>query len=187
MSHHAAIGIYAACIGVENAVEACRDAGFLSVDISLLLPEKISAGNLFPGEATDIFETAITGATTVATIDGPPGWLEEIGPAAIPGQSKFIAAGPIVEALEVGSLDRSTGPLPAALISFGIPQNETGEYEAKIMKGEALLSVHCENAETAEKARHLHYDVGGTNIFSTGRSEAGCSKFKRSLPHWAGR
>lgn len=85
MSHQAEIGIYAACIGVENAVEACRDPGFLSVDISLLLPEKISAGDLFTGEATDVLETAITGATTVATIDGPLGWLEEIGPAASPG------------------------------------------------------------------------------------------------------
>lgn len=87
----------------------------------------------------------------------------------------------------MGSLDRSTGPLAAALISFGIPENETGEFEAKIMKGEALLSVHCENADTAERARHLHCDVGGTNIFSTGRSEAGFSKFKRSLSHCAGR
>jgi len=183
----AVIAIYPTCIGVENAVEAFRDAGFQSVDVSLLLPEKMIAEDLFIREATDTLENATAGATTIASIDGPLGWLEEIGPAAIPGESKFIAAGPIAEALEVGSLDESSAPLVAALISFGIPENETGEYQAKIMQGGALLSIHCESAEQAERARHLHCDVGGTNIFSTSRREADCGKLKRSLSQWAGR
>jgi hypothetical protein len=183
----AVIAIYPTCIGVENALEAFRDAGFRGADISLLLPEKMSAENFFSRKARGIFENATTGAKTVAAIDGPLGWLEEIGLAAIPGESKFIAAGPIAEALEVSSLDKSSAPTAAALISFGTPENEAGDYEAEIMQGGALLSVHCENAETAERARRLHCDVGGTNIFSTGRVEAAFSKFKRAMSHCAGR
>jgi hypothetical protein len=183
----AVIAVYPTCIGVENAVEAFRDAGFQSVDVSLLLPEKMIADDLFIGEATDTFENAAPGKTIVATIDGPLGWLEEIGPVEIPGERKFIAAGPITEALEVGSLDKSSGPTAAALISFGTPENEACDYEAKILQGGALVSVHCENAETAERARRLHCDVGGTNIFSTSRREADCGKLKRSLSQWAGR
>jgi hypothetical protein len=183
----AVIGIYPTCFEIENAVEAFRDAGFRSADMSLLLPEKMIADDLFIGEATDTFENAAPGKTIVATIDGPLGWLEEIGPVAIPGERKFIAAGPITEALEVGSLDKSSGPTAAALISFGTPENEACDYEAKILQGGALVSVHCENAETAERARRLHCDVGGMNIFSAGRAEAGFSKFNRAMSHCAGR
>lgn len=180
-------GIYATCIGVEDAVEAFRDAGFHSADVSLLLPEKMIAEDLFIREATDTFEMATTGANSVATIDGPLGWLKEIRPAAIPGESKFIAAGPVAEALETSASNRSSGALAAVLTGFGIPENETGEYEAKIMQGVALLSVHCERAEMAERARHLHCDMGGTNVFSTTRAETDSNTPKRSMSQWAGR
>jgi len=183
----AVIGIYPTCIEVENAVEVFYDAGFQSADISLLLPQKMSDVDLFIEEAADTFESATTGAKTVATIDGPLGWLEEIGPAAIPEEGNFIAAGPIAEALEVGGSGGASGALVAALIGFGIPENETSEYEEKILQGGALLSVHCENAEAAERARNLHCGVGGTNVFSTAVSEPGLSTLRRSMSHWVGR
>ena len=183
----AVIGIYPTCIAAENAVEAFRDAGFKSADISLLLPEKMSAEDLSIREATAIFEYATTGANSIATTDGPLQWLEDIRPAAIPGESKFIAAGPIAEALETSASNRSSGALAAALTSSGISENETGEYEAKIMQGGALLCVHCGDAEMAERARHLHCDVGGANVFSTARAETDSSTPKRSFSQWAGR
>jgi hypothetical protein len=183
----AVFGIYPTCIGVEHAVEAFRDAGFQSADISLVLSGKVRAEDVFIEEAMDIFENVTTGATTVATIDGPLGWLEEIDPVASSGEGKYLAAGPIAEALQARAFDKSRGGLAGVLTSFGVPKNETREYDAKIMQGGALLSVHCKNTEEADRARHLHCDVGGTNIFSTGRSEAESNEPKRSMSQWAGR
>jgi hypothetical protein len=183
----AVIGIYPTRIGVENAVEAFRVAGFQSAEISLLLPEKMSAEELFTEEATNTFEDATPGAAAVAAIDGPLGWLDEIGPAEISEECKFIVAGPIAEAFGHVAADRPSGTLAAALTSIGIPEIETDEYERKIMQGRALLSVHCENEEGSEIARQLHSDVGGTNIFSTGWPQTGSNKFKRSMSQRAGR
>jgi hypothetical protein len=183
----AVIGIYPTRIGVENAVEAFRVAGFQSGEISLLLPEKMSTEELFAEQATNTFEDATPGAPAVAAIDGTLGWLNEIGPAEISEECKFIVAGPIAEAFEQVASDRPSGTLAAALTSIGIPEVETVEYEGKIKQGGALLSVHCENEEGAEFARQLHSDVGGTNIFSTGWPQGGSNKLKRSMSKRAGR
>ena len=59
------IGIYPTRIGVENAVEAFRVAGFQSGEISLLLPEKMSTEELFAEQATNTFEDATPGAPAV--------------------------------------------------------------------------------------------------------------------------
>jgi hypothetical protein len=183
----AVIGIYPTRIGVESAVEAFRIAGFQSAEISLLLPEKMSTEELFAEEATNTFEDATPGAAAVAAIDGPLGWLDEIGPAEISEECKFIVAGPIAEAFGHVASDRPSGTLTAALTSIGIPEIETNEYEGKIKQGGALLSIHCENEDGAEIARQLHSDVGGTNIFSTGWPQAGSNRFKRSMSKRAGR
>ena len=183
----AVIGIYPTRIGVENAVEAFRVAGFQSAEISLLLPEKMSTEELFAEEATNTLEDATPGAPAVAAIDGPLGWLDEIGPAEISEECKFIVAGPIAGAFEQVASDKPSGTLAAALTSIGIPEIETDEYEGKLKQGGALLSVHCENQEEAEIARQLHSDLGGTNIFSTAWPQAGSSRFKRSMSQRAGR
>jgi hypothetical protein len=181
------LGIYPTCSDVENAVEAFRDAGFQSADISLLLPEKMSAEYLFAAEATNTSEEATPSAAQVAAIDGPLGWLEEVGPVAIPGEGAFLAAGPIAQALESVALESPTGKLTAALVGMGIPESEGSEYAAMILQGGALLSVHCDSAEWAERGRQLHRDLGGMNIFSTGRSEADSREIRRSMSQWAGR
>ena len=104
-----------------------RVAGFQSAEISLLLPEKMSAEELFAEEATNTFEDATPGAAAVAAIDGPLGWLDEIGPAEISEECKFIVAGPIAEAFGHVAADRPSGTLAAALTSIGIPEIETAE------------------------------------------------------------
>jgi hypothetical protein len=180
-------GIFPTQAGIENAVEAFRDAGFQSTRISILLPEKMSMEDLGFEGATNPYEEATPLATGIVAIDGPLGWLHEVGPATIPGEGNFIVAGPIAETLEYVALEGVAGGLATALIRVGIPEGETGEYTAKIMQGGALLSVQCDDAEEAEVARQLQSDTGGTNIFLAGQPKTDFKKVKRSMPHWAGR
>jgi hypothetical protein len=181
------LGIFPTRAGIENAAEALRDAGFHSDEISILLPEKMSMEDLCFEEATNPYEEASPLATGIVAVDGPMGWLREVGPATIPGEGNFIVAGPIAETLEYVALEGAAGGLATALVSVGIPEGETGEYTAKIMQGGALLSVQCDDPEEAEMARQLQSDAGGTNIFSAGQAKTDFKKVKRSMSHWAGR
>jgi hypothetical protein len=181
------LGIYPTRIDLENAFEAFRDAGFQIADISLLLPEKMSTEDLFPEEAANRSEDAASTAEEVAEIDGPLGWLNEFILVAIPGEGKYLVAGPFLETLEKTDLEGAAGGLASALITIGIPESETGEYTRKIAQGGALFFVHCDNAERADTARNLHGILGGTSIFSTGKSEAGSGKTRKPISRGAGR
>lgn len=181
----AVLGIYPTRASVEYAVEAFRDAGFQSCDISLLLPERMSAEDIFIEEATNAFEEDANGEAEVAAIDDPLGWLHQASKATIPGAGSFIVAGPVAETLEKAGLQRAGGGLSSALIRIGIPQGQTGEYAGRVMQGEILLSVQCDNAEEAERAKRLHSDVGGINIFMADQPKSDSSMSMRSMSHGA--
>jgi len=150
-----------------RAVEAFRDAGFRSVDISLVLSEQMSTEDLFPRRATKSVEKADPERFDVPSISGPLGWLQEVGPAAIRGEGSYLVAGPIAQTLESVAPDHATEELAAALGNLGVPKNETREYAEKVMHGGALLSVDCASTEDVVTARQLHADLGGTDVFST--------------------
>jgi len=181
------LGVYPTRIGLENAFEAIRGAGFQIADISLLLPEKMSTEDLFPEEAANGSEDAATSAAEADEIEGPLGWLDSFTLVEIPAEGKFLAAGPFLEILQKADLEESGGALAAALIAAGIPESEAGECVEKIARGGALFFVHCGNAERAEKARQLHGDSGGTTIFSTEPSLVGSGKARKPASRGAGR
>lgn len=165
----AVLGIYPTRAAVETAVEAFRDAGFRNADISLIVPEKTSTENLFAQGATSSAEETTEVSRGDGLNGGPLGWLEEAHPAQIGGQATFIVAGPIARSLdEVDSSDPTEG-VAAALNNLGVPRAGTDEYARNVVKGRALLSVHCDSPEEAAVARRLYGDLGGTDIYSTAR------------------
>jgi hypothetical protein len=178
------LGIYPTRDGVENAVEAFRDAGFRSVDISLVLSEKMSTEDLFPRRASKSVEKVNLDRPDLPSINGPLGWLQEVGPAAIRGEGSYLVAGPIAQTLESVAPDHATEQLAAALGNLGIPQNETYDYADKVMHGGALLSVDCASTEDAVTARHLHADLGGTDVFSTWPITGETSASNHFENHW---
>src|SRR5579864_4809287 len=125
------LGIYPTRDGVESAVEAFRDAGSRSGDISLVLSEQMSTEDLFPRRATKSVEKADPERFDVPSISGPLGWLQEVGPAAIRGEGSYLVAGPIAQTLESVAAADATEKLAAALGNLGVPQNETREYADK--------------------------------------------------------
>src|SRR5437763_2169964 len=151
----AAFAIYRNRMGVDNAVDALRDAGFRNTDISVLFPENEGTKDFAHEKNTKAPEGTATGATSGAVIGGGLGWLAGIGALAIPGVGPFIAAGPIVAALAGAGAGGVVGGLAGALVGMGIPEYEAKRYEGRVKEGGILLSVHCDDSRWTKRAKQI--------------------------------
>src|SRR5690348_16216443 len=140
-------GIYPTRLDLEAAIDRLRESGFLSSDISVLLPENLGPKELVTEKSTKAPEGATTGAGSGVLIGGALGWLAGIGALALPGVGPFIAAGPIMATLAGLGVGGVVGGVAGALIGAGIPEYEAKRYEGRLSKGGILLSVHCDKTE----------------------------------------
>jgi hypothetical protein len=167
----AVFGIYSSYASVELAVDALREAGFRSTDISVLFPENIGTKDFAAVKGTKAPEGATTGASAGAVVGGTLGWLTGIGALAIPGLGPFIAAGPIMAALAGIGVGGAVGGVTGALIGMGIPEYEAKRYEGRVTKGGILLSVHSDDSDWTKRAKTVLEQTGAEDISSTGETK----------------
>lgn len=74
----------------------------------------------------------------------------------------MIAAGPIWP-----TLGSERGSLSSALNVMGIPEYETGRYEAALKQGRILISIHVKGAGEARDAEQIFTEEGATEIASS--------------------
>jgi hypothetical protein len=171
MAGHSIFGIYTSRQGVETAVEALRDAGFRSSDISILAPENLGdIRDIATVKSTKAPEGATTGGASGAVVGGVLGWLVGIGALAIPGVGPFLAAGPIMAALAGVGVGAAVGGLTGALVGFGVPEFEAKRYETRLKKGGILISVHADNHEWISRAKAILEKTGAEDVTSTTES-----------------
>jgi hypothetical protein len=168
----AVFGIYADQLTAEDAVETLKDAGFRNTDISVLFPENQGTKDFAHEKHTKAPEGAVTGGSSGAVIGGALGWLAGIGALAIPGLGPFIAAGPLLGMLGGIGVGTAIGGLTGALIGLGIPEYEAKRYEGRIKRGSILLSVHCDDADWARRAKNILSQTGAEDVASTGEAKA---------------
>src|SRR3989449_6571588 len=166
----AVFGLYRDRASVEGAVDALRQEGFRSTDISVLFPENQGTKDFAHEKNTKAPEGTATGATSGAVIGGTLGWLVGIGALAIPGLGPFIAAGPIVAALAGAGAGGVVGGLTGALIGMGIPEYEAQRYEGRVKDGGILLSVHSDDSQWTKKAKEILERTGAQDVSSTGEA-----------------
>jgi len=152
-------------------VDRLKTAGFSSHDISVLFPDETHSREFSEKEATKAPEGATTGGTTGFVVGGVLGWLAGIGSLAIPGLGPFIAAGPILAALSGAAVGAAVGGITGALIGMGIPEHEAKRYEERLKEGNALISVHTDNQDLAERARMILEGVQAEDIAISGEVE----------------
>jgi hypothetical protein len=177
----AVFGIYRDQLGVEEAVNALRAAGFRNTDISVLFPENQGTKDFAHEKHTKAPEGTATGAGTGAVIGGTLGWLAGIGALAIPGVGPLIAAGPIVAALTGVGVGGAVGGVTGALIGMGIPEYEAKRYEGRVKEGGILLSVHSDNSDWTSKAKDILKRTGADDVSSTGEASADFSKTDKPM------
>jgi Protein of unknown function (DUF3341) len=178
----AAFGIYRDRLDVDNAVNALRDAGYRSTDISVLFPENEGTKDFAHEKHTKAPEGTATGAGSGAVIGGGLGWLVGIGALAIPGLGPFIAAGPIVAALAGAGAGGVLGGITGALVGMGIPEYEAKRYEGRVKEGGILLSVHCDDSNWTKRAKEILQRTGGDEVSSTGEASADFSRSEKPMP-----
>src|SRR3981189_320210 len=166
----AVFGIYPTAEHAERAVDTLITAGFLSPDISVLLPDTRSTKEFAHVKETKAPEGTAAGATTGGIIGGTLGVLAGVGALAIPGLGPFIAAGPIMAGLAGLGVGGALGGLVGALVGMGIPEYEAKRYEGRVKDGGTLLSVHCDTSAQVNRAKELLKATGAEDVASTGES-----------------
>lgn len=151
----------------ERIVSTLKDDGFVSNDISVLMPDKNGTRDFAHEQHTKAPEGAATGAGTGGVVGGTLGWLAGIGALAIPGAGPFIAAGPIMAAMGGAAVGAAVGGVTGTLVGMGIPEYEAKQYEGKIREGNALISVHTDNSDEQSRAKDIFKRAGAADISST--------------------
>jgi len=177
----AVFGIYPDQLTAEDAVDSLKDVGFRSTDISVLFPDNQGTKDLAHEKHTKAPEGAVTGGGSGAVIGGALGWLVGIGALAIPGAGPFIAAGPLMGMLGGIGVGTAIGGLTGALIGLGIPEYEARRYEGRIRRGGILLSVHCDDADWARRARNILHQTGAEDVAAAGEAAADFASSDRPM------
>lgn len=162
------LGIFDSRMLVEGAVDEFKRQGFRSSDISVLLPQMGDSQTFAHEKSTKAPEGATVGGGTGAVLGGALGWLAGIGAiAATPALIPLIAAGPLMGALAGAAVGGAVGGVTGALVGFGLPEYEAKRYESFLKEGGILLSVHVDDREWADKARHILESCGAHDIGSS--------------------
>jgi hypothetical protein len=167
----AVFGIFDTTAQAEQAVDRLIQAGFVSGDISVLLPDSQSSKEFAHEKSTKAPEGTTTGAAAGGAIGGTLGLLAGIGSLAIPGVGPFIAAGPIMGALAGLGVGGAVGGLLGALVGMGIPEYEAKRYESRVKEGGVLLSVHCDSSEEVNRAEEVLKSIGAQDVSSAGEKK----------------
>lgn len=171
-------GLFETRAALETAVNQLKTAGFLSSDISALLPSVGDTKEFAHEKETKAPEGAATGAAGGAVIGGTLGWLAGIGTLAIPGIGPFVAAGPILAGLAGAGIGGAVGGIAGALVGMGIPEYEAKRFESAVKEGGILLSVHAGQGDWVNRAKEIFKQCGAHDISST--SEAKGDKYDRT-------
>jgi hypothetical protein len=164
-SDQAVFGIFNDRGSLEHAVDRLKADGFKNSDISVLMQNVGETKDFAHEKATK----TPTGATTGIFGGGVLGWLSGAGALAIPGSGPFLAAGPIMGALEGAGIGGSVGGITGALIGMGIPEYEAKRYEASVKSGGMLLSVYGDNFEWTRKAKDILESCEARDIWTMGK------------------
>ncbi len=155
-------GIYKTRGELENGVEALRRVGFLTSDISVLLPS--GPNDLAHTKSSKAPEAAMAGGGSGIVIGGTLGLLVGIGALAIPGVGPLIAAGPIMAALAGAGAGGALGGITGGLIGLGMPEYEAKRYSGQVKEGGLLVSVHTATRESIKEAKEILERTGARDI-----------------------
>ena len=157
-------------VQAEAIVRRLDEVGIPKSDVSALFPDKSGSRDFAHQHNTKAPEGTAIGASAGGVTGGVLGLLAGIGTLAIPGVGPFIAAGPIMAALSGAAVGAAIGGIAGALIGLGIPEFEAKQYEAKIKKGNILISVHATDGDAVHRVKDIMKQAGAQDITSTGEA-----------------
>jgi hypothetical protein len=147
-------GVAATEFQAEAVVNELKVADFPEEDISVLLADKLAA-------------LTKPGGPPPGVGGGTLGWLQGIDEVAIPGAGPFIAAGPILSALNASAVGGSNRGIYDALTGMGLSETGARSLERKARAGSILIAVHADTDPQAERARAIFEQAQALDIVSS--------------------
>jgi len=135
-------------------VASLRSAALRESEISVLFPDTSGLPDTGQVASTVAPEAGTPGIPPDGTASRAAGLLPGSEPVAIPGVGPFIAAGPLLAALQDAAA-RDASSVVGALTGMGVPEFEAQRYEEKLRDGNYLICAHCSDGEEVERARTI--------------------------------
>lgn len=164
----ATFGIYPSMSALHSGAEALTAEGFRQTDISLLYSDRGGANTLSRDVTTDAHDDT---SSSRAFTGGILGYLAGIGALTLPGIGPLLAAGPLTGAF-TGAATLSSNGLIGTLVGLGLLEQEAKCYEGCLKNGGILLSVYCDDAVWAGRAKNILTRTGAAHLAAAADAEA---------------
>ncbi len=109
------------------------------------------------------------------------GWRVGIGAFAIADLGRFVAVGPIMQALLEAEVEKAVGALGEALVHIGMTNKDANHCEAELRNGRSLVFVELIESDDYLNTRRLLETSGMSNcIWARATEPVECSKAERN-------
>jgi Na+-transporting methylmalonyl-CoA/oxaloacetate decarboxylase gamma subunit len=162
MVRHAAFGVYTSASALQHALDKLRQAGFTKDEISVVMMKEPVHGHE-SGEEKGT-EAAEIGAGAGALAGGILGWLAAGSILAIPGVGALFVVGSIASALVGATALGGMGALIGSFMGHGVAKETAKEYEARLKRGDTLLSVECGETDRQLQAKGILESTGAEHV-----------------------
>jgi hypothetical protein len=137
----------------RTAADELLKAGFRKKDIGVITKDVPAE---FKAVAKDMAKGAAAGALA--------GLLLAASTVIVPGLGPLLVAGPAATLVAGATYGGLAGGIIGALISKGVPEDQAHAYAEGIRRGGALVTVHAENDDLAERPVQIMQRHGAVNI-----------------------
>lgn len=96
--------------------------------------------------------------------------LKGVGRIVIAGAGFFVAAGPLLKAIQDSPQSTSAG-VAGALIHFGLPEHEASRHQELVQLGAILIAFHTSNNDEAQRIREILENTDGEDISVIGEED----------------
>ena len=151
----AAFGLYLSTRALHFGAEALRAAKFRQTDISVMYSDGQQALRL--RESLPVDDSVAD--EEPASLGGILTTLSGIGAIVMSKDGPFMAGGPILATLVTAGES-----LLSTLQGLGIPDCDIEPFERRLRHGGLLLSVQCEDAHWAARAREILEQTGAERV-----------------------
>jgi hypothetical protein len=148
----------------EEVVRTLQENGFAKDDISVLLASRKGGIDRRERRARTLAASLPIGMAFGGVTGVVLGLLES-------GAGLVVGAGAMLAALEGADASIAVGTVSGALVALGIPEVEARYYEARMKRGDLLVSVQAERDGDIARAERIFTERGVKNVWSASGAE----------------